>query len=313
MLDYCEATHIEADRRTVQYLLCRRGGRELRIRAKVFVLSTGAYMSPRLLLSSRNEHWPQGLGNDRDQVGRNIMFHLMDLVALWPSRRFKDASPSKSIGLRDFYRYEGGRFGLLQSMGVAAGYGNILYAMRNNLQHSRVWGKRPIWHLLRIPAYAASRALGRAAMFASVIEDLPYSGNRVVLDSNEPGGIRVEYRTSDELRERGRLFRKLLKRRLRGIRTMFLNRELELNYGHPCGSCRFGSDPATSVLDPSNRVHGLANLFVVDGSFMPSSAGSNPGLTIAANAIRVGDIVHRRLSATGLAASPVRQTGHLDL
>lgn len=58
---------------------------------------------------------------------------------------------------------------------------------------------------------------------------------------------------------------------------------------HVCGTCRFGNDPATSVLDADNRAHGLDNLYVVDASFFPSSGGTNPSLTIAANALRVAD------------------------
>jgi choline dehydrogenase-like flavoprotein len=58
-------------------------------------------------------------------------------------------------------------------------------------------------------------------------------------------------------------------------------------FGHVCGTCRFGTDPASSVLDPWNRAHGLSNLFVVDASFFPTSGGINPALTIAANALRV--------------------------
>jgi choline dehydrogenase-like flavoprotein len=56
---------------------------------------------------------------------------------------------------------------------------------------------------------------------------------------------------------------------------------------HACGTCRFGEDPTTSVLDPTNRAHALDNLYVVDSSFFPTSGGTNPGLTIAANALRV--------------------------
>ena len=56
---------------------------------------------------------------------------------------------------------------------------------------------------------------------------------------------------------------------------------------HACGTCRFGLDIRDSVLDRNNRAHGLENLYVVDSSFFPSSAGTNPGLTIAANALRV--------------------------
>jgi choline dehydrogenase-like flavoprotein len=58
---------------------------------------------------------------------------------------------------------------------------------------------------------------------------------------------------------------------------------------HVCGTCRFGDDPAQSVLDRNNRAHGLANLYIVDSSFFPSSGGTNPSLTIAANALRVAD------------------------
>ena len=271
---------------------CVRHGQKPQLRARVVILSAGAYMSPKLLLASRNEHWPKGIGNDLDQVGRNIMFHLMDLLAIWPKEKIKDATPSKSVCLRDFYRHEGIRLGMLQSMGVTADYGNILYALRRNLKHSRLSGNRVLWHLLRIPAYAASLALGRAAVFATVVEDMAYPENRVVLNPDEPSGIRVEYRVSDELRERGRLMRKVLRQRLSGFRTLFLNDGLELNFGHPCGSCRIGVDPASSVLDPSNRVHGVSNLYVVDSSFMPSSGGANPSLTIAANALRVGDVIH---------------------
>jgi len=60
-------------------------------------------------------------------------------------------------------------------------------------------------------------------------------------------------------------------------------------FSHAVGTCRFGEDPSTSVLDPWCGVHGVGNLFVVDGSFMPSSAGVNPSLTIAAIGLRTGD------------------------
>jgi choline dehydrogenase-like flavoprotein len=52
-----------------------------------------------------------------------------------------------------------------------------------------------------------------------------------------------------------------------------------------------GSDPKTSVVDRENRVHGIQNLYVVDSSFFPTSGGMNPALTIAANALRVADIL----------------------
>ena len=57
---------------------------------------------------------------------------------------------------------------------------------------------------------------------------------------------------------------------------------------HQAGTCRFGDDPATSVLDPTCKAHELDNLYVVDTSFFPSIGAVNPALTAMANAIRVG-------------------------
>ena len=61
------------------------------------------------------------------------------------------------------------------------------------------------------------------------------------------------------------------------------------NTTHQCGTLCFGRDPSESVLDPFCRAHDVENLFVVDASFFPSSAAVNPGLTIAAQALRVAD------------------------
>ena len=71
--------------------------------------------------------------------------------------------------------------------------------------------------------------------------------------------------------------------------------ENNLNFYHACGTCRFGDDPETSVLDANNRAHDIENLYVVDASFFPSSAGINPSLTIAANALRVAEKIDRQL------------------
>ncbi|NER83314.1 MAG: dehydrogenase, partial [Leptolyngbya sp. SIO1D8] len=65
--------------------------------------------------------------------------------------------------------------------------------------------------------------------------------------------------------------------------------------GHQCGTCVFGTDPTRSVLDLNCKTHDVDNLYVVDGSFFPSSSGVNPTLTIIANALRVGDRLLERL------------------
>jgi choline dehydrogenase-like flavoprotein len=59
--------------------------------------------------------------------------------------------------------------------------------------------------------------------------------------------------------------------------------------GHQSGTCRFGTDPKTSVLDVNCKAHELDNLYVVDTSFFVSIGAVNPSLTAIANALRVGD------------------------
>jgi choline dehydrogenase-like flavoprotein len=79
---------------------------------------------------------------------------------------------------------------------------------------------------------------------------------------------------------------------LQPFRTLTLRTgESNSTLGHVCGTVRFGTDPHTSVLDEHNRAHEVENLYVVDASFFPSSAGLNPSLTVAANALRVAEHV----------------------
>jgi choline dehydrogenase-like flavoprotein len=130
---------------------------------------------------------------------------------------------------------------------------------------------------------------GRATIFATILEDKPYPENRVVLDPNEPSGMRFNYEIHTELSERVSLLRNLIKKALTKHRLMIISQEISLNYGHPSGTCRFGTDPSSSVLDANNKAHDLKNLYVVDASFMPTSGGANPSLTIAANALRVAE------------------------
>ena len=74
-----------------------------------------------------------------------------------------------------------------------------------------------------------------------------------------------------------------------GLRFQYVHSHNTRNTTHQCGTACFGTDPGASVLDPYCRSHDVENLFVVDASFFPSSAAVNPGLTIAAQALRVAE------------------------
>jgi choline dehydrogenase-like flavoprotein len=129
-------------------------------------------------------------------------------------------------------------------------------------------------------------------VLAAMTEDLPYLDNRV-MPSTQPSlddrqRLRIQYRLHASEIERRTKFLRLLKEVLAPFRKIPLGSGKDnTNLGHVCGTCRFGTDPKTSVLDPQNRAHEVQNLYVVDTSFFPSSAGLNPSLTVAANALRV--------------------------
>jgi choline dehydrogenase-like flavoprotein len=114
------------------------------------------------------------------------------------------------------------------------------------------------------------------------------------------------YSISDFDKARLRAFRRKIQTLLKPYRVRRIGQATNNRVlAHACGTCRFGTDPNSSVLDASNKAHGLANLYVVDASFFPSSGGTNPALTIAANALRVGDHLIREFAKrrSGVASS----------
>ncbi len=293
LLDQCDVTQIGTDPSGATFVQAHRGDQQMQFTAKTYVLAAGGLGSPRVLLRSASETHPQGVGNGADLVGRHLMFHLNEMFAVWP--KVATNGPSKGIGLRDLYAEQGERFGMIQSMGVEAGYGEILMFLNLAFDQSRLAKAKSLRHLLRFPAAAAVKMFGSAAIFSAIMEDMPYAENRVTLHPDDPDIIQITYHTPTELLERRKRYHRKIRQAFKGMRPTFLMRRPEINYGHPMGSLRFGDDPRSSVLDVNCRVHGVQNLYVTDSSFMPTSFGVNPSLTIAANALRVGDHILSRL------------------
>ncbi len=291
LLANCDVKSIRGDKNSISHIEVVIDGCKHDLTAKRYVLAAGALGSPRILLASSSKHWPKGCANDSGLVGCNLMFHLNELIALWPEKGIRFAGASKAIALRDFYYRDGQRYGVFQAMGLDASYGEIVHYLNILFDRSILRAAKPLRHFTRILAAVATRLFGSAKVFVGIMEDLPYVQNRVLLDPDDPNRISVRYTFASELLQRRLAFRRLLKRSLHGQRSVFLGFQPELNYGHPSGTLRFGNDPKTSVLNPSCRAHGLNNLYVADASFMPTSMGVNPSLTIAANALRVADII----------------------
>jgi choline dehydrogenase-like flavoprotein len=288
VLTECEVSSLEADATRVRTVRCSWQGFDLELRARAVALCAGAFHSPQILLRSRNAFWPSGLANRSDQVGRNLMFHTADIYALWAPRRLdRRGRQKKALSIRDFYVHEGRRLGYVQSMGLDAGRGDIAAYLKSTLRQRGLRNELLLKLLVKLPSMLAAGLLGSAGIFAAMTEDDPDPGNRVVLNAAEPDGISFRYVITEDLRKRAAALREQFARRIRPWRVVALSPTLGMNYGHPSGTCRFGDDSATSVLDRNCRAHDVENLYVVDSSFMPRSGAVNPSLTIAANALRV--------------------------
>ena len=132
-------------------------------------------------------------------------------------------------------------------------------------------------------------------------EDLPQPENRVTVDGD--GRLTLTYKESN-VEAKKRLYAKV--KSLLGKLDMnpdhlihrfaYMKNDIPIaGCAHQAGTCRFGTDPASSVLDVDCRAHEVDNLYVVDTSFFPSIGAVNPALTAMANSLRVGDHLLERL------------------
>ncbi|WP_107676305.1 GMC oxidoreductase [Agrobacterium sp. LAD9] len=298
ILDACTVEKIETEGTTVSSILCRRGTQKICIRAKIVILAAGALETPALLLRSTSEQWPEGLANRSGQVGRNLMRHFLDYYIVKMSKPIAEGQLLKQIGFNDLYDSKDCKLGTVQSNGrlppVQLLARTYLSDLAGRYPMLSVFGQlleRPIEHYL-------TRLLSRSMVFASILEDYPYAENRVGITA--AGAIAVHYEVQAEDQKRLQIFRRKILELMKPYKVVpvFSGEKLR-SLGHACGTCRFGNDPATNVLDANNRAHGLNNLYVVDASFLPTSSGTNPSLTIAANALRVAEqLILRREPAS---------------
>jgi len=249
------------------------------------VVSAGAANSARILLMSANDKHPNGLANGSDQVGRNYMFHNSQaVVALSVEPNLTQFQ--KTISLNDFY-FKDGDFdfpvGNIQMIGKSKG--------------PMFRGDAPFF----APGFALDEMARHSVDFWLTTEDLPEPNNRVTLDANRK--IVLSYTFNNAVPTK-RLYDRLKSMlNMLGMHkhlipnSVYMGKEIPIaGVGHQSGTCRFGIDPATSVLDTNCKAHDLDNLYVVDTSFFCSIGAVNPSLTAIANALRVGDHLLSRLT-----------------
>jgi choline dehydrogenase-like flavoprotein len=254
------------------------------------VVACGAANSAKLLLASASDKHSGGLANGSDQVGRNYMFHNSQAVLALS----KEPNPTvfqKTLGVNDFY-FRGPDFDYPM--------GNI--QMIGKSQAEMFKGEKPMETKLA-PGFALRDVATHAVDFWLSTEDLPVPENRVTLERD--GNVKLTYSASNATAA-SRLYDQL-KSMLGHLgmhpdhlipRHAYLKTDIPIaGVAHQAGTCRMGSDPATSVLNTDCRAHELDNLYVVDTSCFPSIGAVNPALTAMANALRVGDHLLERMDA----------------
>ena len=273
-----------------------RTGRLRERKARAVVLAANGIGTPRLLLNSRSSRFPHGLGNREGLVGRHLMFHPYAMVRgefAEPLGGHRGPIGCAIVG-QEFYETDRSRgFVRGYSFQVARGLSPISSA-NGGLNGDRVpWG--------RGHRHAYDQRFDRTLTVAIIGEDLPEAHNRVDLDPKltDTHGIpapRVIYRLSEN--SRCMLAHGVARARevleAAGARAVAVNPLLRAGGWHLMGTARMGTDPRRSVIDPQGRCHDVPNLYVVDGSVMPTCGGVNPTSTIQAVALYIADGMIRR-------------------
>jgi choline dehydrogenase-like flavoprotein len=277
----------------VRRLVASVNGKREELSADIVVVSCGAINSAALLLRSASDEHPNGLANGSDVVGRHYMGHTNSIL-LAVSKCPNPTVFQKTLSINDFY------FG---SDDFPYPMGHISFV--GKMDRDALRGGAPAI----APGFALEIMGQHSLDFWLTSEDLPDPGNRVTLDRN--GRIVLGYTPNNE--EGHRRLHEKLKHLMKyqtvcGVhghdchqglfaRNLFVGDRIPLaGVAHQNGTIRFGKDPATSALDVNCKAHEVDNLYVVDGSFFPSSGAVNPALTIMANALRVGHHLIERMN-----------------
>ncbi len=257
---------VDADGKRIAGVEVLANGERRRIIAKIVVLAAGAVNSAALLLSSQQG----GLANRSDAVGRHFMNHNASAMLAIDPTTINDSIYQKTLGINDFYLGDGRGgppLGNIQLLGRVTA--PILKA-----------------NLRLAPEWALGLMSRRSVDWYAMSEDLPNPASRVTV---EGGRIRLDWKRSNWAAHTGLVttFKQSLK--AAGY-PIVLSRAFDRRTpSHQCGTVRIGLDPSTSPLNSFCRAWDHPNLFVVDASFLPTSAAVNPSLTIAAQALRVAD------------------------
>ncbi len=272
-------------------------GREIFQPAEVVIMACNGVGTPRIMLNSKSERFPNGIANSSGQVGKNLMFHpYARIFGYFDQDMDGHRGPNDCIWSQEFYETDRER-GFVRgwTYEFTRGQGPVMAAVQGAGTGRLPWGS---------DHHAAYRRLFRhRAGMVAICEDLPEEHNTVTLDPvlKDAHGIpapKIDYTLSENSRrmldfavERGTEILKAA-----GAHDVGFEKPLRGGGWHLMGTARMGKDPARSVVNEWGRSHDVKNLFVVDGSLFVTSAGVNPTCTIQALALYVADNIKKRLA-----------------
>jgi choline dehydrogenase-like flavoprotein len=272
-----------------------RDGREHFQAASVVLMAAGGIGTPRLLLMSASERFPDGLVNSSGLVGKRLMLHpYAASVGVYEDDLENWLGPAgEHIGSMQFYETDksrgfvrGAKWALLPIAGPLEAAEK--WTDQGSLSGEEFWGEGSATRM---------KSFVRMLQWHVVPEDLPEETNFVSLhpsltDSDGLPAAKVNYRVSDNTNKiiDFHLARTLEAHEAAGAKKTWIAGR-NLMTGHNTGTAKMGDDPATSVVDRFGRAHDVPNLYVIDASVFTTSTGVNPTATICALAKRTATYI----------------------
>lgn len=289
-------------------------GREQQAMAKIYVVACQAVETSRLLLASKGKKFPKGLANNSGQVGKNLVFSgggtgqgdfLFSELSTEKQAQLKQVGPFINRALQDWYQIDDKNFSGVNQAGKAKGgtidflfYQNPISRAQGqqfNDDSELVWGEQLQKNLKKeFTTYKTLR-------FEVFNDWLPTDNCFVSLDSEVTdkwgqavanvriGAHQHDLVVGEYLAAKGE---KLLESM--GAKNITSSVSSSPPTNLMAGGCRFGNDPKTSVLNKYCQAHEVDNLYVTDGSFMPTGGSVPYTFTIYANAFRVAKHIKQR-------------------
>jgi choline dehydrogenase-like flavoprotein len=286
---HCMVTQIELDDASgrvtgVRYI---NDGRERFQRADAVAVAGYSIETPRLLLNSSSKRFPHGLGNNSDQVGRYVMVQGAPQVAgRFPDELRMYKAPPPEISSEQFYETDPAR-GFARGFSVQT-VGPLPIGWAEHVLADGHWGQALREYM---------RDYNHWYTLGALSELLPLAENRVTVapDVTDQNGIpvaRMDYSQCENDRKNIAYAKRTLREILDAAGAQDI---LTIDrYAHLVGGCRMGNEPERSVVDSNQRVWDVPNLFIADGSVMPTQGSANPALAIMALASRLADRLARR-------------------